>query len=58
MTSCGPPSMETLDVFYYIFLYMIGLLILFKVLTFLFTVAVAYVVAKRYPPETLERKTS
>lgn len=58
MTSCGPSSMETLDVFYYIFLYMIGLLILFKVLTFLFTVAVAYVVAKRYPPETLERKTS
>ena len=58
MTSYGSLSMETFDFFYYVFLYMIGLLILFKVLTFLFTVAVAYVVAKRYPPETLERKTS
>jgi hypothetical protein len=50
--------MEAPDVFYYAFLYIIGLLILFKVLTFLFTVAVAYLVARRYPPEPLERKIS
>lgn len=54
--SCLSPRMEVLDIFYYAFLYIIGLLVMFKVLTFLFTVAVAYFVAKRYPPEPLERR--
>jgi hypothetical protein len=50
--------MEALDISYYVFLYIIGLLVLFKVLTFLFTVVVAYLVGRRYPPEPLERKIS
>lgn len=50
--------MDILSMLWYAFLYIIGLLILFKILTFLFSVAVAYVVARRNPPQPLERKNS
>jgi len=50
--------MSILAIFYYAFLYIIGLLILFKALTFSFTIIVAYVVARRNPREPLDSKNS
>lgn len=50
--------MGVLDLLYYSFLYIIGLLVLFKVLALLFTVAVAYVVARRNPRQPLDSKNS
>jgi hypothetical protein len=51
-------TMGILDLLYYAFLYIIGLLVLFKVLAFLFTVTVAYVVARRNPRQPLDSKNS
>jgi len=51
-------KLDILDIIYYAFLYLIGLLVLFKTLTFLFTVTVAYVFGRRNPPQHLEQKNS
>lgn len=48
--------MDILNILYYAFLYILGLLVIFKVLTILFSITVAYVFAKRNPPKPLERK--